>query len=120
MVIAFPPLSSPGLPPSLKLRRPSEFVARRSLGGDGTGRSSTPRRRENNCCPGVLDHPLSRVMTTECEEPSWHRKAQRLAAAAHIDRGKARDRKSARAAIALFVDLELALAGAELGGAAPV
>src|SRR5437660_204747 len=98
MVIAFPLLSSPGL----------------------TGRSSTPRRRENNCCPGVLDHPLSRVMTTECEEPSWHRKAQRLAAAAHVDRGKARDRKPACAAIALFVDLELALAGAELGGAAPV
>jgi hypothetical protein len=34
--------SSPGLPPSLKLRRPSEFLARRSLGGDGSGRSSIP------------------------------------------------------------------------------
>ena len=33
-------MSSSGLPPSLKLRRPSEFVARRSLGGAGTGRPS--------------------------------------------------------------------------------
>src|SRR5215471_10899364 len=32
--------SCPGLPPPLKLRRPREFVARRSLGGDGT-RAST-------------------------------------------------------------------------------
>src|SRR5690242_14771472 len=92
------PLSSPGL----------------------TGRSSTPWRRENNRRPGVLDHPPSRVMTGEYVEPSWHRKAQRLATAAHVDCGKARNRKPARAAIALFVDLELALAGAELRGAAPV
>jgi proline iminopeptidase len=32
--------SCPALPPSLKLRRPSEIVARRSLGGDGC-RAST-------------------------------------------------------------------------------
>ncbi|MGF6308365.1 hypothetical protein ABIB82_003530 [Bradyrhizobium sp. i1.8.4] len=36
-------LSSPGLPPSLKLRRARDSWPRRSLGVDGTGRSSTPR-----------------------------------------------------------------------------
>ena len=52
--------------------------------------------------------------------PSWHRKAQRLAAAAHVDGDKPGCGEAARAAVALFVDLELALAGAKLGGAAPV
>src|SRR6185437_16169881 len=36
--------SCPGLPSPPRLRRPSEFVARRSLGGDGT-RASTSLRR---------------------------------------------------------------------------
>src|SRR5437899_6364470 len=52
--------------------------------------------------------------------PSRHRKAQRLAAAAHVDGGKTDRGEAAGAAIALFVDLELALARAELFGAAPV
>src|ERR1700674_1975769 len=43
---------------------------------------------------------------------SRHRKAQRLAAAAHVDGGKAGDGEAAGAAVALLVDLELALAGA--------
>src|SRR5258705_3573151 len=51
---------------------------------------------------------------------SRHREAQRLAAARHVDRGKAGYREAAGAAVALFVDLELALAGAKLFGAAPV
>ena len=38
----------------------------------------------------------------------------------HVDGGKAGGGKAAGAAIALFVDLELAFAGAKLGGAAPV
>src|SRR5262249_21908967 len=51
---------------------------------------------------------------------SRHRKAQRLAAAAHVDGRKAERREPARAAITLLVDLELALAGAELCCSAPV
>src|SRR5258708_40335462 len=51
---------------------------------------------------------------------SRHRKAQRLAAARHVDGGKAGDSEATGAAVALFVDLELALARAKLGGAAPV
>src|SRR5437762_406696 len=58
-------LSSPGLPPSLKLRRRSELVARRSPGGDGTGRPSIPETLViKPICRSVLDHPLSRVMTS--------------------------------------------------------
>jgi hypothetical protein len=37
--------SCPDLPPSLKLRRPSELVARRSLGGDGIRASIDLRKR---------------------------------------------------------------------------
>src|SRR5882672_8915359 len=51
---------------------------------------------------------------------SWHRKAQRFAAAAHVDGGKASRGETAGAAVALFVGLELGLARAKLGGAAPV
>src|SRR6185369_3596379 len=51
---------------------------------------------------------------------SRHRKAQRLAAARHVDGGKAGYRKAAGSAVALFVDLELALAGAKLFAAAPI
>src|ERR1700757_1417124 len=51
--------------------------------------------------------------------PSRHRKAQRLAAARHVDGGKAGDSEAAAAAVALFADLELALARAKLLGAAP-
>src|SRR6478672_6269618 len=51
---------------------------------------------------------------------SWHRKPQRLAAARHVDGGKADRAKAAGAAIALFVDFELALAGTELRGPTPV
>jgi hypothetical protein len=39
--------SWPGLPPSLTLRRPSEFVARRSLGGDGSRPSTSLAPRES-------------------------------------------------------------------------
>src|SRR6476620_5385511 len=57
---SFPPPSSPGLPPSLKLRRPSASVARRSLGGDGTGRPSIPETGVvEPRSLGVLDHPLA-------------------------------------------------------------
>src|SRR5439155_2657036 len=66
---------------------------------------------------GVPDHAPSRVMTERvCANvvPSRHRKSQRLAAATHVDRRKADRRKTARAAIALFGDFELALARAEL------
>src|SRR6266702_7576403 len=51
---------------------------------------------------------------------SWHRKAQRFAAAAHVDGGKASRGEAAGAAVALFIGLELGLARAELGGADPV
>src|SRR6185437_1640055 len=51
---------------------------------------------------------------------SWHRKAQRLAAARHVDRGKTGRGETAGAAVTLFAGLELVLARAELGGAAPV
>src|SRR3569623_17038 len=51
---------------------------------------------------------------------SRHCKAQRLAAAGHVHRAKARRRESARGAIALLIGLELGLAGAELLVAAPV
>src|SRR6267142_4177049 len=54
----------------------------------------------------------------ECS--SWHRKAQRFAAAAHVDGGKAGRGEAAGAAVALFIGLELVLARAKLGGAAPV
>jgi hypothetical protein len=59
-----PQLSSPGLPPSLKLRRARDSWPRRSLGVDGTGRPSTPRPfRLNSNVSGILDHPHARVMT---------------------------------------------------------
>src|SRR5689334_22972718 len=51
---------------------------------------------------------------------SRHRKADRLAAAREIDRDKTGRCKTAVAAIALLVGFELALAGAERRGAAPV
>src|SRR5712691_8321537 len=51
---------------------------------------------------------------------SWHRKAQRFAAAAHVDGGKASRGEAAGAAVALFIGLEFGLARAKLGGAAPV
>src|SRR5260370_41432184 len=54
------------------------------------------------------------------EASSRHRKSQRLAAAAHVDRGKSDRSEAAAAAIALFIDLELALARAQLFRAAPV
>src|SRR6266446_2987289 len=54
------------------------------------------------------------------DDLSRHRKAQRLAAAAHVDGGKACYSEAARAAVALLIDLELALARAKLGRAAPV
>src|SRR3954451_2596200 len=82
------------------------------------------------CFPGfattnIWDYgsPLSRGRRwNELEEdlPSRHRKAKRLAATRHIDAGKAADREAAGAAVALFIDFELALAGAKLGSAAPI
>src|SRR3954453_18998611 len=51
---------------------------------------------------------------------SRQRKPQRLAAARHIHDGKAGGAETARAAVALFIDFELALAGAKLGRATPV
>src|ERR1700755_1123842 len=51
---------------------------------------------------------------------SRHRKAQRLAAARHVNGCKSDRGEAAGAAIALVVDFELALAGAKLPGAAPV
>ena len=56
--------SSPGSPPSLKLRRASDSWPRRSLGEDGTGRSSTPRLLDSSAdVSGILDHPHARLMT---------------------------------------------------------
>src|ERR1700722_7626944 len=49
-----------------------------------------------------------------------HRKAQGFAAARHVDGGKAGGGEAAGAAIALLIDLELAFAGAQRGGAAPL
>src|SRR3979411_1837980 len=54
------------------------------------------------------------------DDSSRHRKAQRPAAARHVDGGKAGDSEAAGAAVTLFIDLELALARAKLGRAAPV
>src|SRR4051812_48484143 len=54
------------------------------------------------------------------KETSWHRKSQGLAAAAHVDGREADDGEAPARAIGLIVDLELALAGAQHGGAAPV
>src|SRR6266851_7610481 len=54
------------------------------------------------------------------DDTSRHREAQRLAAARHVDGGKAGNGEAAGAAVALFIDLELALARAKLGRAAPV
>src|SRR5690349_8467017 len=51
---------------------------------------------------------------------SRQREAQRLAAAAHVDRGETRRGEAAAAAIALLADLELALARAKLLRSAPV
>jgi hypothetical protein len=44
----------PGLPPSLKLRRPSELVARRSLGGDGRRDDSHFREGANRHSRGAM------------------------------------------------------------------
>jgi hypothetical protein len=56
-------VSSPGSPASLKLRRPNERWARRSLGGDGTGRSVIPEASRfnhfglwNTGCPAFAEH----------------------------------------------------------------
>src|SRR5690348_4420044 len=51
---------------------------------------------------------------------SRHRKAQRFAAVGHVDGCKTRGGETAAAAVALLVDLELVLARAKNGGAAPV
>ena len=60
-------LSSPGLPPSLKLRRANEGKPRRSLGVAGTGRPSIPETPMiEPRSRGVLDHPPSRVTTALC------------------------------------------------------
>src|SRR5882757_11572746 len=61
-----------------------------------------------------------KMQPAKIHDPSRHRKAQRLAAAAHVDGGKACYSEAARAAAALLIDLELALARAKLGRAAPV
>src|SRR5258705_13955951 len=99
---------------------------------------SSPRKRGPIRRGGRDGHDVSRLwlglalspQTRSCgygslrsqgrREKSRHRKAQRPAAACHIDRGKAGCREAAGAAIALLVDLEFAFAGAELRGAAPV
>src|ERR1700758_2232784 len=59
-------------------------------------------------------------LAAEQAESSRYRKAQGLAAACHVDRGKAAGDKAAACAIALLVGFELALACAELLGSAPV
>src|ERR1700675_5142769 len=51
---------------------------------------------------------------------SRQRETQSLAAARHVDGGKAGHGEAPGAAIALLINLELAFAGAKLGGAAPV
>src|SRR3954454_23022972 len=51
--------------------------------------------------------------------PSRHRKAQRLAAAGHVDGGEAGDGEATGGAVALFIDLEFAFARAKLLAAAP-
>src|ERR1700723_1589130 len=64
---------------------------------------------------GKLDHPPSRMMTpvmSSAGYPSRHRKVQRLAAARHVYRRKPDRGEAAAAAVALFIDLELAFAGA--------
>src|ERR1700745_714040 len=66
----------------------------------------------------IRDQPLSRVMTRLIGTSSRHRKAQRLAAAAHVDRDKAVRAEATGCAIALLADLELALARAKLLGPA--
>src|SRR5260370_12294167 len=68
--------------------------------------------------PGVMG---PRVRGDDDEDTSSRqRETQSLAAARHVDGGKARHGEATGAAIALPIDLELALAGAKLGGAAPV
>src|SRR5260370_3545357 len=51
---------------------------------------------------------------------SRQRETQSLAAARHVDGSKAGHGEAPGAAIALLIDLELAFARAQLGGAAPV
>src|SRR6516162_4317191 len=51
---------------------------------------------------------------------SRHRKAQRLAAARHVDGGETGGGKAAACAVALLIGLELALAGTKLFAPAPV
>src|ERR1700716_4728806 len=60
------------------------------------------------------------MASVKVHTPSRHRKARLLAAAAHVDGGEACYSEAARAAVALLIDLELALARAKLGRAAPV
>src|SRR3979411_87657 len=60
------------------------------------------------------------MASVKVNTPSRHRKDQRRAAPAHVDGGEACYSEAARAAIALLVDFELALARAKLGRAAPV
>src|SRR6266568_8139656 len=68
-------------------------------------------RRDDGCAVGDII-PIT--------IPSRHCKAQRLAATGHVDGGKSGGGEAAGRALALLVDLELAFAGAELRGAAPV
>src|SRR5258705_11477989 len=89
-----------------------------------TGRTYGCKRSDQTVKPLVPRGPSTYGSPRSRGRQLWnslrHRKAQRLAAASHIDRGKAGCREAAGAAIALLVDLEFAFAGAELRGAAPV
>src|SRR6202035_5043456 len=87
---------------------------------------------EHNPSPGAARRPLpmgevkeARFHSTTCSlsdasQSSRQRKAQRLAAARHVDRGKTGGGKAAGATVALFSGLELVLARAKLFCAGPV
>src|SRR5205085_801975 len=93
-----------------------------------SGASSTPRPSRNPT--GATEYWIIRFRAFADDDgtsalsaapvPSRHCKAKRLAATRHIDGGKAADREPAGAAVALFIDFELALTGAKLGSAAPI
>src|SRR3981189_751433 len=83
------------------------WITRRSLSSGG--HSADPLAGEDGRKGGL-----------ELNFSSWHRKAQRFAAAAHVHGGKAGRGEAGGAAVALFIGLELGLARAKLGGAAPV
>src|SRR4029079_17090950 len=118
VLIAYPRCHAP--PPGLASGEPDDRLRR--------GIQYAAAFERNNGRVGVLDHPpqcalrTRRVMTgSVCRiSSSRHRKSQRLAAAAHIDRREADRRKATGAAIALFGYLELALARAELFRTTPV